>query len=120
MDGEANGGPQAQDVQGPQTGQRQRRAEGSQSGRPQAEGAEGYERAIAERDERIAALETQAADAAKSAEAADELRAQIAEQKARGESDRIDFSLRLVGVRNVKAVRGVQRLQGRHGRAQGG
>lgn len=72
-----------------------------------AAGAVDYERAIGERDARIAELEAQVAEAAKSAETADELRAQIAELKAQGESDRIDFSLRLAGVRNVKAARAV-------------
>lgn len=74
---------------------------------PQVGGAPDYERAIAERDERIAALEAQVADAAKSAEAAEELRAQIAELKAQGESDRVDFRLRLAGARNLKAARAV-------------
>ena len=39
---------------------------------------------IAERDERIAALEQQVADAAKNAEAAEALRSEIAELKAQG------------------------------------
>ena len=44
-------------------------------------------------------------DAAKNAETAEQLRSQIAELKAQGESDRIDFQLQLAGVRNVKAAR---------------
>lgn len=47
------------------------------------------------------------ADAAKSAEAAEQLRGQIAELKAQGESDRLDFQLQLAGVRNVKAARAI-------------
>lgn len=47
------------------------------------------------------------AEAAKSAETADELRVQIADLKAQGESDRIDFRLRLAGARNLKAARAV-------------
>lgn len=74
---------------------------------PQVSSSPDYERAIAERDERIAALEAQVAGAARSAEAADELRKEIAELKAQGESDRIDFQLQLAGVRNVKAARAV-------------
>lgn len=70
-------------------------------------GAADYERAIGERDARIAELEAWVAEAAKSAQTADELRARIVELKAQGESDRIDFSLRLAGVRNVKAARAV-------------
>lgn len=66
-----------------------------------------WEKAIAERDERIAALEQQVADAAKNAEAAEVLRGEIAELKAQGESDRIDFKLQLAGVRNIKATRAV-------------
>lgn len=66
-----------------------------------------WEKAIAERDERIAALEQQVADAAKPAEAADALRSEISDLKAQGESDRIDFQLQLAGVRNVKAARAV-------------
>ena len=66
-----------------------------------------WEKAIAERDEKIAALEQQVADAAKNAEAAEILRGEIAELKAQGESDRIDFKLQLAGVRNIKAARAV-------------
>ena len=66
-----------------------------------------WQAAIAERDEKIAALEAQVAEAAKSAEAAETLRSEIAELKAQGESDRIDFKLQLAGVRNIKAARAV-------------
>lgn len=66
-----------------------------------------WEKTIAERDEKIAALEQQVADAAKNAEAAEALRGEIAELKARGEPDRIDFKLQLAGVRNIKAARAV-------------
>jgi hypothetical protein len=66
-----------------------------------------WEKAVAERDEKIAALEAQVAEAAKNAEAAEQLRNQIAELKAQGESDRIDFRLQLAGVRNVKAARAI-------------
>ena len=45
------------------------------------------------------------AEAAKTAETAEQLRGEIAELKAQGESDRIDFRLQLAGVRNVKAAR---------------
>ena len=57
-----------------------------------------WERAVAERDEKITALEAQAAE---------RLRGEIAELKAQGESDRIDFKLQLAGVRNVKAARAI-------------
>ena len=67
--------------------------------------ASSYEAQIAERDGRIAELEAQVAEAAKNAETAEKLRGEIAELKAQGESDRIDFKLQLAGVRNVKAAR---------------
>lgn len=66
-----------------------------------------WEKAVADRDEKIAALEAQVAEAAKNAETAEKLRGEIAELKAQGESDRIDFLLQLAGVRNVKAARAV-------------
>lgn len=71
---------------------------------PQVNGTD-WEKAVAERDEKIAAFETQVAEAAKNAETAEQLRGEIAELKARGESDRIDFKLQLASVRNVKAAR---------------
>ena len=73
---------------------------------PQVSGTD-WEQAVAERDEKIAALEAQVAAAAKNAETAEQLRNQIAELKVQGESDRIDFKLQLAGVRNVKAARAV-------------
>ncbi|WP_102372435.1 hypothetical protein [Enorma phocaeensis] len=65
---------------------------------------DGYERAFVERDARIAELEAQVADASKSAEAAEGLRAEIAEVQARAKVDRVEYELRLAGVRNVKAA----------------
>lgn len=73
---------------------------------PQVSGTD-WEKAVAERDEKIAVLEAQVAEAAKNAETAEQLRGEIAELKAQGESDRIDFKLQLAGVRNVKAARAV-------------
>ena len=106
MDGETNGGQEttqgAQD-QAQQQGQEQQEA---QQGQSQVGGNEtDYEKQIAERDEKIASLEAQVAEAAKNAETAEQLRGEIAELKAQGESDRIDFKLQLAGVRNVKAAR---------------
>lgn len=66
-----------------------------------------WEKAVAERDEKIAMLGAQVAEAAKNAETAEQLRGEIAELKAQDESDRIDFKLQLVGVRNVKAARAI-------------
>ena len=106
MDGETNGGQEA--TQGSentpqQQGQEQQEA---QQGQSQVGGeTPDYEKQIAERDEKIATLEAQVAEAAKNAETAEQLRGEIAELKAQGESDRIDFRLQLAGVRNVKAAR---------------
>ena len=100
MTGDAHGAetqeePQAQEDLGQQqTAQEQ----------PQVSGTD-WEKAVAERDEKIAALEAQVAEAARNAETAEQLRGEIAELKAQGESDRIDFKLQLAGVRNVKAAR---------------
>ena len=80
--------------------------EQAQEEQPQVSSVD-WEKAIAERDEKIAALEQQVADAAKNAEAAEALRGEIVELKAPGESDRIDFKLQLAGVRNIKAARAV-------------
>lgn len=80
--------------------------EQTQKNQPQVSGTD-WEQAVAERDEKITALEAQVAEAAKNAETAERLRGEIAELKAQGESDRIDFKLQLAGVRNVKAARAV-------------
>lgn len=69
--------------------------------------AEAYEAQLAECDSRIEELEAQIADAAKNAETADGLRAEIAALKQQGEDERIDFKLQLAGCRNVKAARAV-------------
>ena len=102
MDGEQNGSQAAK--QGAENEPQVEQQEATQGQQQEVSGAD-YEKAIAERDERIAALEAQVADAAKNAEAAEALRGEIAEVKAQAESDRIDFKLQLAGVRNVKAAR---------------
>ena len=68
-------------------------------------GTADYEKVISERDARIAELEKQVSDAAKSAQVAKSLTAQIAELKAQSAAERIDFALTLAGCRNVKAAR---------------
>lgn len=79
-----------------------------------------WEKQVAERDEKIAALEVRAAEVAKNAKVAEALRGEIAELKAQGESDWIDFKLQLAGVRNVKVARCPGRPRRRRRRAQGG
>lgn len=109
MDGETNGGQEA--AQNSQ----EERAQGQQTAPAQVGGgdepgnaaAPDYEKAIAERDEKIAALEAQIADAAKSAEQAEKLSAEIAALKQASADERIDFKLQLAGCRNVRAARAV-------------
>ena len=106
MDGETNGSQEA--TQGAQDASQQQGQgqQETQQGQSQVGGsAPDYEKQIADRDEKIASLEAQVAEAAKNAETAEQLRGEIAELKAQGESDRIDFKLQLAGVRNVKAAR---------------
>ena len=64
-----------------------------------------YEAALKERDERIAALEGEIAEAAKTAESAEKLRAEMDELRRRGDEERVGFELQLAGARNVKAAR---------------
>ena len=102
MAGDTHGGktkeePQAQEDLGQQQAAQEQ---------PQVSGTD-WEKAVAERDEKIAALEAQVAEAAKNDETAEQLRGEIAELKAQGESDRIDFRLQLAGMRNVKATRAI-------------
>ena len=106
MDGETNGSQEA--TQSAENQAQEQQQEGTQ-GTQEVTGASGtdWERQIADRDARIAELEGQVAEAAKNAETAESLRGEIAELKAQGESDRIDFKLQLAGVRNVKAARAI-------------
>ena len=95
---------QGEQNQAQQQGQEQQETQQDQQ-KVTSGNAPDYEKQIAERDEEIASLEAQVAEAAKNAETAESLRGEIAELKAKGESDRIDFKLQLAGVRNVKAAR---------------
>lgn len=64
-----------------------------------------YETALKERDAKIAALEGEIAEAAKTADAAEKLRAEMDKLRRQGEEQRIGFELQLAGGRNVKAAR---------------
>ena len=64
-----------------------------------------YEAALAKRDAKIAELEDQIAEAAKTAEGAEKLRTEMDELRRRGEEERVGFELQLAGARNVKAAR---------------
>ncbi len=70
-----------------------------------AKAREDYEAALAERDARIAALEGEIAEVAKTAEGAEKLRAEMDELHRRGDEERVGFELQLAGARNVKAAR---------------
>ena len=64
-----------------------------------------YEAALKERDARIAELEGEIAQAAKTAESAEKLRAEMDELQRQGDEQRVGFELQLAGARNVKAAR---------------
>lgn len=64
-----------------------------------------YEAAFTERDARIAELEGEIAEAAKTAEGAEKLRTEMDELRRRGDEERVGFELQLAGARNVKAAR---------------
>lgn len=104
------GGAQAQGDGGarqPQ-GDNQTQVGGSMSGGKEAsepEDAEELHRALAERDEKIAQMEAQVADAFKSTEAAEALAKQIEEMKAAADEQRASFELRLAGARSVTAAK---------------
>lgn len=63
-----------------------------------------YEAVLAERDKRIAELEGEIAGAAKTADAAERLRAEMDELRRQGDAQRVSFELQLAGARNVKAA----------------
>ena len=86
MAGDNHGDKTQEEPQAPQNDRQQQVAQEQ----PQMSGGD-WGKANAERDGRIAGLEQRVADAAKNAETAEALRNQIAELKAQGESDRIDF-----------------------------
>ncbi len=102
MAGDAHGAETQEELQTPKDNECEQAAQDQ----PRVSGTD-WEKAVADRDEKIAVLEAQVAEAAKNAETAEQLRGEIAELKAQGESDRIDFKLQLAGVRNVKAVRAI-------------
>ena len=64
-----------------------------------------YEAALKERDARIAELEGEIAEAAKTAEGAEALRKEMDELRRKGDEERVGFELQLAGARNVKAAR---------------
>lgn len=79
---------------------------------PSPVGEEEYRAALADRDRKIAELEGQIAEAAKSVESANALTEQIEQLKASADEERIGFELKLAGARNVTAAKA---LLGEHG-----
>lgn len=106
MDGEVNGTQEAQDER-QESSQNQQQTAQEAGMNAEAADVSAYEAQIAERDARIAELESQIAEAAESAEAAKELKSQLREVKRQAESDKLEFSLKLAGCRNVKAAKAV-------------
>ena len=80
MAGDNHGIEKTQDAQAQEDLGRQQAAQEQ----PQVSGTD-WEKAVAERDEKVATLEAQVAEAAKNAETAERLRGEIAELKAQGE-----------------------------------
>lgn len=108
MDGEVDGkarGLQEANSQAAQGEQQQEAQEPLTSGSAGAVGAgTDYEALLAERDAKIAELEGAITEAAKSAEAAEALRAEMDELRRQGEEQRIEFELTMAGARNVRAA----------------
>lgn len=91
-------GPQSPDVQKTQTEQIADAEDGNAADKARAD----YEAALRERDDRIAELEGEIAEAAKTAE---KLRAEMDELRRQGDEQRIGFELQIAGARNVKTAR---------------
>ena len=66
---------------------------------------EEYRAALADRDEKVAALEAQVTEAAKTVESAKALTEQIKVLKAANDEERIGFDLKIAGARNVTAAK---------------
>lgn len=69
------------------------------------DGPDEFKALLAKQEVRIKELEGQVAEAAKTGEVADALRGEIEQVKARAGDERVEFELRLAGVRNVKAAK---------------
>ena len=118
MDGEVDGtqaqGEEQQGVQGgeaagvEQSGQAEEvgnEAQGVDGGDAGGTGDAEYRAALADRDKKIAELEAQIADAAKTVESANALAKQIEELKAATDAERVGYELKLAGCRSVRAGR---------------
>lgn len=110
MDGEGDGDVRGLQAAGGQAAQGEPQQEAAQE--PLTSGGAGvagtgtdYEALLAERDAKIAELEGAIAEAAKSAEAAEALRAEMDELRRQDEEQRVKFELTMAGARNVRAAR---------------
>lgn len=101
---QASAGDQAAQAQATAT-RAGRGGSGGEGGDVLARARADYEAALAERDELIAALEGEIAEAAKTAESAEALRKEMDELRRRGDEERVGFELQIAGARNVKAAR---------------
>ncbi|MCF2622295.1 coiled-coil domain-containing protein [Collinsella tanakaei] len=99
------GEPQAQGVEAAAQQAQVTGGAGSAGGDDADKARADYEAALRERDERIAALEGEIAEAAKTAESAEKLRKEMDELRRQGEEQRVGFELQMAGARNVKAAR---------------
>ena len=107
MDGEKDGAKgtaeQATGVAQPQ--EQEGREQAAQVTTPAPTPEDDYKALLAKRDERIAELEASVAEAAKTAETAEALRAEMDKLRAEGEAQRVEFELALAGAKNVKAAK---------------
>lgn len=99
-----------EDSNGRQADEAQQQEAGAEEPQTQGEVTAGgagddYLALLAKRDERIAELEAQVADAAASKEAAEALRGEIEAVKAAAADERVEYELRLAGARNVTAAK---------------
>lgn len=108
MDGENGGAREEGAVEqglGQQAAQGVERQERQEQPAAQEVADDGYKAALAARDERIAELEKQVAEAAESKAAAKKLTDEIEKVRAEAAEERVAYELRLAGVRNVKAAK---------------
>lgn len=106
VEGEQDGTvEEAQEQQGQPTEPQEQEAK-------QVEPAPDYQDLLDRQDARIAELEAQVAEAAKSKEAADALAAEIERVRAEAAEEKVAYELRLAGARNVTAAKA---LLGEHG-----
>ena len=118
MDGEVDGtqtqGEEQQGVQGGEAAGVEQSGQAEEVGTEGSEGADvdagsggdaEYRAALVDRDKKIAELEAQIADAAKTVESANALAKQIEELKEATDAERVGYELKLAGCRSVRAGR---------------